>query len=213
MTELAVQGDVKYLKALDIAEKVILCLVFSFFLFRMAVSAFGSGSALNFFYILDQSVILIFVLIRRGTTDITTRPSEWLAGFGGTFVPLLVAPIVIDSALMPEVIVAALMLTGFGLHISAKLTLRRSFGVVAANRGIKVSGPYKLVRHPMYTGYMLGHAGFLLADPNIWNVCIIFLCWSLLIWRINAEERLLRADATYREMAERIRFRLIPGLY
>jgi protein-S-isoprenylcysteine O-methyltransferase Ste14 len=65
----------------------------------------------------------------------------------------------------------------------------------------------------MYTGYILVHAGLLIADPNIWNVFIIFLCWSLLLWRINAEERLLRADPMYREMAERIRFRLIPGLY
>jgi protein-S-isoprenylcysteine O-methyltransferase Ste14 len=213
MSEVIVQGDAKYLTALDIAEKIILSLVFLFFLFRMLISTFGSGSSLNLFYLFDQLVILIFVIIRRGTTDITTRPSEWFAGFGGTFVPLLVAPIVIDSSLVPEVAVGALMLTGFGIHISAKFTLRRSFGVVAANRGVKVSGPYRLVRHPMYTGYILVHAGLLIADPNIWNVLIIFLCWSLLIWRINAEERLLRADPMYREMAERIRFRLIPGLY
>lgn len=213
MSEVIVQGNVKYLTALDIAEKILLSLVFSLFVFRMVISTLGSGSSLNLFYLFDQLVILIFVLIRRGTTDITTRPSEWFAGFAGTFVPLLVNPIVIDSSLVPATVAGALMLTGFGIHVSAKWTLRRSFGVVAANRGVKVSGPYKLVRHPMYTGYMLVHVGLLIGDPNIWNGLIIFLSWSLLVWRINAEERLLRADPMYREMAERIPFRLIPGLY
>ena len=64
-------------------------------------------------------------------------------------------------------IAEAITISGFVLQLSAKLTLRRSFGVVAANRGVKASGPYRLVRHPMYAGYALTHVGFLLAGPNL----------------------------------------------
>ncbi len=34
-----------------------------------------------------------------------------------------------------------------------KVLLGLSFGVVAANRGVKIGGPYSFIRHPMYAGY------------------------------------------------------------
>ena len=40
------------------------------------------------------------------------------------------------------------MLIGLYVQISGKLILGRSFGLIAANRGIKVAGPYRIVRHP-----------------------------------------------------------------
>ena len=42
----------------------------------------------------------------------------------------------------------AIMLIGLYVQISAKVILGRSFGLIAANRGIKVEGPYRIVRHP-----------------------------------------------------------------
>ena len=51
----------------------------------------------------------------------------------------------------------------------AKLVLGRAFGIVAANRGVKVLGPYCLVRPPMYAGYTLTQFGFLLAMPSRLN--------------------------------------------
>ena len=46
-----------------------------------------------------------------------------------------------------------------------KITLGRSFGVVPANRGVVVGGPYNFVRHPIYTGYLITHVAFLVANP------------------------------------------------
>ena len=59
------------------------------------------------------------------------------------------------------------MLIGLYVQISAKVILGRSFGLIAANRGIKVAGPYRIVRHPIYAGYTIIHVGFLLALPLI----------------------------------------------
>jgi protein-S-isoprenylcysteine O-methyltransferase Ste14 len=39
-----------------------------------------------------------------------------------------------------------------------------------ANRGVVSSGLYRLVRHPIYMGYLITHAGFLLANPTVWNI-------------------------------------------
>jgi protein-S-isoprenylcysteine O-methyltransferase Ste14 len=99
------------------------------------------------------------------------------------------------------------------VHLLAKLTLRRSFGAVAANRGVKASGPYRFVRHPMYLGYILSQAGILLAGATIRNILVVASCWLFFVWRIEAEERLLAQDEAYRDFMARTRFRLVPGVF
>ena len=105
------------------------------------------------------------------------------------------------------------MIAGFALQLSAKLTLRRSFGVVAANRGVKANGPYRLIRHPMYAGYALTHIGFLLAGPTLWNLAIYITVLTIAVRRIVAEERVLREDAAYRALVEKVRYRLLPWVF
>ena len=102
---------------------------------------------------------------------------------------------------------------GFAIHFSAKLALRRSFGVIAANRGVKRSGPYRLVRHPMYLGYIITQVGILLAGPTVANGAVIGACWAFFVMRIVAEERVLLHNSAYQEFASNTRFRLIPRLY
>ena len=91
--------------------------------------------------------------------------------------------------------------------------MRRSFGVVAANRGVKASGPYAFVRHPMYAGYALTHIGFLLAGPALWNLAIYGATLAIAVRRILAEERVLMADPAYRALAEKTRYRLLPFIF
>src|SRR3712207_5654835 len=106
-----------------------------------------------------------------------------------------------------------LMLAGFMLQIAAKMTLRRSFGVVAANRGVKVGGPYRVIRHPMYAGYLLTQIGFLLTNPSVWNASIYAIALGFQISRILAEERVLSRDASYRAFTAAVPYRLAPGIF
>jgi protein-S-isoprenylcysteine O-methyltransferase Ste14 len=108
---------------------------------------------------------------------------------------------------------ALIMIAGLLLSISAKVALNRSFGVTAANRGVKREGPYRLLRHPMYAGYALTQVAFLLLNPCAWNLAIYALSWTVQVLRIGAEERLLLEDPAYQAYAGRVRFRLAPGLY
>jgi len=105
------------------------------------------------------------------------------------------------------------MLAGFAAQIAAKLTLRRSFGIVAANRGIKVGGPYRIIRHPMYAGYLLTHVGFLLSNPSLWNSSIYLIGFGFQLVRILAEERVLFQDKAYRVFAAQTRYRLRRGVF
>ncbi|VXC72640.1 conserved membrane hypothetical protein [Burkholderia sp. 8Y] len=115
--------------------------------------------------------------------------------------------------LIPEWIAACLQMIGMSIQISAKLSLRRSFGILPANRGVVVHGPYKLIRHPMYFGYLIKDAGFLLPNFGLQNVIVLALHWTLQVTRIVREERLLSEDDTYREYAKRVRYRLIAGIF
>ena len=105
------------------------------------------------------------------------------------------------------------MLIGIGINIWAKLSLRRSFGVVAANRGVKTRGPYSFIRHPMYFGYVVTQLGFILYNPTGWNLAIYATALALQILRVSAEEAILFQDIKYRTYAGHVRYRLLPGIF
>ena len=106
-----------------------------------------------------------------------------------------------------------LLILGLWVHLGAKLSLFRSFGVVAANRGVEVKGLYRIVRHPMYAGYFISHIGFLMCVPSLWNVVLYSICWGLLVLRIYAEEKLLLKSLDYQVYKKRVLYRVIPGLF
>ena len=196
-------------KALDQFEKYTLCAIFGFFAWRMVNAYMDTGSAALLIYLFDQFLIIGFLLARRATDAISLRPGDWVLGFAGTFVPLLQGP-TSGVPVFSATVIVCLMIVGIIIHLTAKLTLRRSFGVVAANRGIKTNGAYQIVRHPMYLGYIISQAGFLLSGPTAWNTVIFLTSVALLILRIEAEERLLRQDKDYAGAAGH---KLVPGLY
>ena len=105
------------------------------------------------------------------------------------------------------------MAIGLFVQISAKIILGRSFGIVAANRGVKVAGPYRFVRHPMYAGYIINHIGFLLAFPSLWNVALYSTELVIQITRLLREEALLNQDKSYRDYASQVRYRLLPKVF
>jgi len=196
-------------ETLDRIEKYTLCVIFAVFAYRMIAGYLETGSPVTLIYLFDQCIILGFLMVRRATKAISTRIDDWIIGFAGTFLALLFGP-ASGNPILPMPAIVGLMLLGMVCHLSAKLILRRSFGVVAANRGVKKTGPYRLVRHPMYTGYMLTQLGLVLSGPTLNNVAIAGLCWALFIWRIVAEERVLGNDPAYASLP---RFRLVPGVY
>jgi protein-S-isoprenylcysteine O-methyltransferase Ste14 len=99
------------------------------------------------------------------------------------------------------------------LVIAAKMTLGRSFGIVPANRGVVVRGPYLLMRHPIYAGYILSHVAFVLAHPTPRNIAVILVSEALLVARALLEERVLSHDERYRAYCNRVGWHLVPGVF
>ncbi|CAN7631917.1 isoprenylcysteine carboxylmethyltransferase family protein [Trinickia sp. LjRoot230] len=115
--------------------------------------------------------------------------------------------------LVPEVLAAGVQVVGVLLQIAAKWSLRRSFGLLPANRGVVISGPYRIVRHPMYLGYLVTDIGFLVANFGVRNVVVVLVQWTLQIVRVLKEEQLLSKDIAYRDYMSRVRYRLIRGVF
>jgi len=169
-----------------------------------------TGKWTSLLWIVSEGLVIFLLVFRRESRRLSRHPWDWIVALGGSFTVLLVRP---ATTIAPEFIGVALQLAGTVFEIHAKVFLGRSFGIVAADRGIVVSGPYRIVRHPIYLGYFVTHVGFLLTNWSPRNLALYIVTYFFQISRILSEERILSEDPTYREYRERVRFRLIPGVF
>ena len=197
---------------LDIVERTIVILVFGRFAYVMLTAPAGTGGTLRLVLLVSESLPVFLILTRRKSKARSDTSVDWLLGVLGTILPLLALPVA-AGALVPAGLCGAIMLIGLYVQISAKVILGRSFGLIAANRGIKVAGPYRIVRHPMYAGYTILHVGFLLGFPSLLNLVLYSTELAIQIARVFREERVLSQDQSYRDYAARVRYRLIPMIF
>lgn len=193
---------------LDMAERGFVLLLMAMFLIRLA-PMLGSG-ACNLLIAFSEALSAILMLTRRPGA-VVASPYAWAISVVGTCAPLLVVPggTLLIAGKGPILLMAA----GLTISISAKIFLRRSFGILPANRGVRRSGPYRLVRHPMYAGYVLTHAGFLISSFCLGNLLAYAFAWTAMVLRIRAEEAILARDPAYRDYQGEVRRRLIPFIW
>src|SRR5260370_26559559 len=158
----------------------------------------------------EQGWFVIGFRIRRPARSVATAGGPWLLAAGGTFGGLLLRP----SGARPAWGVTAgpaLQLLGLVIAVAALVTLGRSFGFVAADRGVVTRGPYSLVRHPVYAAYIIIQSGYLLQSISLRNAAVIAFATCCNVGRAVAEERLLSSSAAYQDYSQRVRWRLVPG--
>jgi protein-S-isoprenylcysteine O-methyltransferase Ste14 len=196
---------------LDLVERLLVMGFYGWFFARFGTAFLENATWQGGLALISETVTVFFLLTRRPAATISARSADWLLALGATTLPLLVYPG--QTALAPIWIGVTLQLAGVCCQLCSKLALGRSFGLVAAQRGLKRFGPYRLVRHPMYAGYMLCHLGFFCQGASAVNLCIFSLCWGMQILRVLSEEAHLSQDAGYREYREKVRYRLVPGVF
>jgi protein-S-isoprenylcysteine O-methyltransferase Ste14 len=107
----------------------------------------------------------------------------------------------------------ALVTLAAGLSLVSLLTMGRFFGIRPALRGLVTSGPYRLVRHPMYLSYVIADIGYNLQEWNYVTLFLVLAGWLSLVYRIHAEERLLSRHAEWPVYVHLVRYRIFPGLW
>jgi protein-S-isoprenylcysteine O-methyltransferase Ste14 len=111
-----------------------------------------------------------------------------------------------------------LFLVGMGIVTWAE-AVNKFFEVtvrIQTDRGQKVidTGPYAVVRHPGYVAGVLVCVGTALCLASIWALIPAGVASSLLILRTKWEDQTLQAElAGYQEYTERVRYRLVPGVW
>lgn len=136
----------------------------------------------------------------------------WLVAFGGTFAGVLFRP----AGAHPAWGVAAgfgLQLAGLVICIVSLVALGRSFGFVAADRGVKTQGPSAVVRHPVYASYLLIQSGYVVQAISQRNIAVFVVATGCNVCRALAEERLLSGSPAYRAYQGRVRWWMIPYLW
>lgn len=167
---------------------------------------------IGFLFSAQQMVVVVAYLVRRPARVVTQRMGDWLLAFGGTFAPVLLRP---DGAHPAWGLTGGLAVQFLGvvLALFSLVTLGRSFGFAAADRGVVVRGPYRVVRHPIYAAYVVLLVGYLLQSASLPNLAVALLVTACNVGRIRAEERVLATNPAYGAYRSRVHWRLLPGVW
>ena len=85
---------------------------------------------------------------------------------------------------------------------------------IAQGQTVISTGPYAIVRHPMYTGGSLLFIGTPLALGSYWGLLVLPITLPALLWRLFNEERLLAKNLPgYPEYCAKVRWRMIPRIF
>jgi protein-S-isoprenylcysteine O-methyltransferase Ste14 len=122
------------------------------------------------------------------------------------------------SHLPPDVVLIGDALVAFGFLIIFFVFKENSYtsGIIEVGDGQKVitTGPYRVVRHPMYGGSLFLLFGIPLALGSVWGLLLALATALAIVWRLLDEEIYLSKNLPgYTEYCGKTRYRLLPGIY
>jgi protein-S-isoprenylcysteine O-methyltransferase Ste14 len=187
------------------------------------LAIFIGGGALLTLYLMRKDPALLERRMRGGPTA-EKRPAQQVIMVGTSlcFIALLVVPAFDRRYGWSSVPVygvlagGALIVIGFYFIflVYRENTFTSATIQVVADQTVVSTGPYAIVRHPMYASGLLYLLGTPIALGSYWGL-IPFVCLvPFLIWRLFDEEQLL--DETlpgYRDYQRKVRRRLLPGIW
>lgn len=169
------------------------------------------------YYALTLAFLVVAVAlfaVRRKAQRSVQSVLGGVVALAGTFLPswLIFDPErSVSSGLAP--LASVCLIGGMAFAVWSLATLGRCVSIMPEVRGLVRSGPYALVRHPLYLGEMIATLGVLLPILSPRNVAIFVAFCALQVWRTYYEEQILAAAfpeyADYRQQTAR----LLPKLY
>lgn len=193
------------------AGSAVLVILFSKFAFNIYHRWAQTGSLILLGLFLYNTLLITVTIVRRASTSTSNQIKDWIAALVTVGISLLFRPG--GSHFFAQVAGSSLQGVGLLVMVVALATLGRSFGIVAANRGIKRSGIYGWVRHPLYAGEFIFFTGFLVANFSPYNLILWFGVLIGLCLRAWAEEDLLSQDPEYQTYMQAVPYSFFPGLF
>jgi protein-S-isoprenylcysteine O-methyltransferase Ste14 len=187
------------------------------------LAVFGGSSLAITLYLMKRDPALLERRVHGGPTAekrATQRIIQTLTNVA--FISTLVVPAIDHrlgwSAIPLPAVLGGDVLIGLGFFLIFLVFRENSFAaaIVDVFPGQKVvsSGPYAFVRHPMYTGALVMFVGIPPALGSWWGLLAVLAFLPAGRWRLLDEERFLaEALPGYSDYTERVRYRLLPGLW
>ena len=187
------------------------------------VSIFVGACVLTTLYLMKKDRALLVRRMRGGPMfekEGTQRVIMMFTSLG--FIALLVVPALDHrfrwSAVPVWVVVLGDVLVATGFYLIFLVYRENTFtaAIIEVEAGQKViaTGPYAVVRHPMYASGALYMLGTPLALGSYWGFIALAAMTPFLLWRLLDEERILTRDLPgYAEYRQRVRYRLVPMLW
>ena len=196
----------------DLLARAAIVVLFSLMAVRFATDFLDTGRLTGLFLLISEAVVVVLTVFRRSAITIDRSLRARVLTTVSIVGPPVLVPATV-TAWAPETLTVALSCGGLAVVIAGKVTLGRSFALLPANRGIVSSGVYRIVRHPIYMGYLVTHVAYLAANPSLWNIAALVVADVALMARAVCEEQTLAQDPAYREYQTRVRWRVAPGLF
>ena len=174
----------------------------SFFFLVLFLARAGQGLRGNWtawFLALQSGLVAFRILFRKKSTNdlpVPIRALTWL------------------SALAPLSIITPasswLALPGLALSVWSLIALGNSFSISPSDRGLVKSGPYRMIRHPIYAGELLSLIGTCISNPMFWNWSVLAIFLLSVYMRIREEESVIEGYFHYTRM---VAWRLVPYVW
>jgi protein-S-isoprenylcysteine O-methyltransferase Ste14 len=196
----------------DLVARAVIIVLFSLMAIRFGSDFLATGRVTGLLLLVSEALVVVLTVVRRSAAVVDRSMRARLLTALSMLGPPLLQPAQV-AALLPQSLTVGLSAVGLAIVIAGKITLGRSFGLMPANRGVVCSGLYRIVRHPIYLGYLFTHVAFLLATPSAWNVAALLAADAALLARAVCEERTLSRDERYRTYQQTVRWRVCPGVF
>jgi protein-S-isoprenylcysteine O-methyltransferase Ste14 len=159
-------------------------------------------------------ILAVLILIRPNPISSTRGFAASAIAFAGTYMPWLVP--FLGSSVTPtwlSFVSDGLLFCGGALIILSVVFLGRSFSIAPQARSLVRTGPYAIIRHPLYLAEEIAIFGSALHFLSLVGVVVVLMHFCIQVWRMTLEEDLLVASfPEYRAYAAKTA-RLVPGLW
>jgi protein-S-isoprenylcysteine O-methyltransferase Ste14 len=192
-------------------SKILIGALFTLLAWRLLGDFLATSRPTDLLLLVGEALVVVLICLRRPATIVDRRPIVRIVTAVSMTFPLLTRPAQL-APIVPEAVAAMFLGIGLVVVMGGKISLGYSFGLLPANRGVMQSGLYRIVRHPIYLGYLLTHIPFLAAHPSGWNIAVLAGGDAALIVRALYEEQTLGRDPQYVRYCQAVRWRLVPGI-
>ena len=196
----------------DLAARATIVVFFAMMSMNLLQEFLRTGHVTGLLLLVSESMVVVLTVARRRAAFVDSSAKAATVTMVSLSAPFMLRT-ADNAGLAPDTLTMLISAVGLIIVVASKITLGRSFGLVPANRGVVVRGPYTFVRHPIYAGYLVTHVAFFLAQATSWNMAVILIGDGTLIVRALMEERILSRDAAYGSYCQRVSWHLVPGVF